>query len=58
MVHKKDIVNAITSLPEDVEIEDVMYRLYVLDKISQGQDAIAQGKKITLPELKKEVQNW
>ena len=58
MIQKKDIVKAITGLPENVEIEDVMYRLYVLDKISQGQDAISQGRKITLSELQKEVQNW
>ena len=58
MVHKKDIIKAITNLPENIELEDIMYRLYVLEKISQGQHAIVQGKKITLEELEKEVQNW
>ena len=35
-----------------------MYRLYVLDKIAQGQAAVEDGKVITVDNLKKEIQNW
>ena len=29
---KQDVINTINTLPDDVTIADVMYRLYVMDK--------------------------
>ena len=51
-------MKAISNLPENIELDDLMYRLYILEKVSQGQDAINQGKKITLADLQKEIENW
>jgi hypothetical protein len=55
---KQDAINVISSLPENTKIEEIMYRLYVLDKINQGQEAIKNGKKQTVDELKKEIETW
>ena len=55
---KQDVLDAISSLPENTEIDDIMYRLYVIDKIRSGQEAIKNGKKYTVEELKKEIETW
>jgi hypothetical protein len=55
---KEEALNAITSLPDDATLEDIMYRLYVIDKINQGREAIKNGKTLTIEELKAEVQSW
>ena len=55
---KQDVLDAISSLPENTEIDDIMYRLYVIDKIRSGQEAIKNGKKFTVEELKKEFETW
>ena len=55
---KQDALDAISSLPENTEIDDIMYRLYVIDKIRSGQEAIKNGKKYTVEELKKEIETW
>ena len=55
---KQDVLDAISSLPENTEIDDIMYRLYVIDKIRSGQEAIKNGKKFTVEELKKEIETW
>jgi hypothetical protein len=55
---KQDALDAISSLPENTEIDDIMYRLYVIDKIRSGQEAIKNEKKYTVEELKKEVETW
>ncbi len=45
---KEEAIEAISKLPESADIDDIMYRLYVIDKIKKGQDAIKKDKMITL----------
>ena len=55
---KQEALNAISKLPDTANIDDIMYRLYVISKITEGQDAIKTSKKISISELKKEVETW
>ena len=55
---KLEALNTIDQLPEDVDIDEIMYRLYVLDKIRKGQQAITQGETITSEELKGDIDSW
>ncbi len=58
MLLKQEAINAISNLPDNIEIDDIMYRLYVIEKIHQGQKAVKEKKIISVDDLKKEVQNW
>ncbi|MBI3195715.1 MAG: hypothetical protein HYZ34_14800 [Ignavibacteriae bacterium] len=55
---KKDAVDAISKLPESATIDDIMYRLYVIDKIHKGKEAVSQGKTMTVENLKHEAMTW
>ena len=55
---KQEALDAISKLPDNANIDDIMYRLYVIDKIKRSQEAVKNGKTITVDELKKEVQSW
>ncbi len=55
---KQEAIKAISALPENVDLEEIMYKLYVIDKIRKGEKAIEEGKKITSEELKKEISSW
>jgi len=55
---KKHAMDAISKLPEPATIDDIMYRLYVIDKIRKGKDAVAKGQTVTLAELKREIEKW
>lgn len=55
---KKEAIETITKLPDDVDMDEIMYRLYVLDKIRKGQDAVSQGRTISHEELKREIDQW
>ena len=49
---KQEALETIGKLPEDVDMEEIMYRLYVLDKIRKGQEAVEQGHTLlSLPDL-------
>jgi len=55
---KQEAIKTISQLPDNVDMEEIMYRLYVLDKIQKGQEAIKQGNIITSEELKREIDTW
>ena len=55
---KNEVISAISKLPESVDIDDIMYRLYVIDKIKKGQEAIRNGKTISVKLLKEELKSW
>ncbi|MBA1446562.1 MAG: hypothetical protein M3H12_00560 [Chromatiales bacterium] len=55
---KQEALSTIGKLPEDTDMDEIMYRLYVLDKIRKGQEAVEQGKTITSEKLKREIDSW
>ena len=55
---KQEALNSIGQLPEDTDMEEIMYRLYVLDKIRKGQEAVEQGRTLTSKELRREIDTW
>lgn len=55
---KQDALDAITRLPDDTDMDEIMYRLYVLDKIRKGQEAAEQGRTISHEDLKREIEMW
>ncbi len=55
---KEEAISAISKLPKSANIEDIMYRIYVIDKIKKGQEAIRDGKSISVEALKEELKSW
>ena len=55
---KQDALNTINQLPENANMEEIMYRLYVLDKVRKGQEAVEQGETLTSDELQQNIDSW
>ena len=55
---KQEALNTIDKLPVDVDMDEIMYRLYVIDKIRKGQQAIEDGQTLSHEEMKKEIEKW
>ena len=55
---KQEALTAITQLPETVDVDTIMYRLYVIDKFIKGREAIEKGKTISAEDLKLEIESW
>ena len=58
MTTKEEALHAISSLPDDAPLEDMMYRLYVLEKIHQGMKDIREGRTVGQEDLEKEMLSW
>ncbi len=55
---KQDALETIGKLPDDTDMDEIMYRLYVLDKIRKGQQAVEHGQTTTSEDLKREIESW
>ncbi len=55
---KQDALHTINQLPDTADMEEIMYRLYVLDKIRKGQEAVEQNRTLTSEELQREIDSW
>ncbi|MGR9012172.1 MAG: hypothetical protein ACU83U_00865 [Gammaproteobacteria bacterium] len=55
---KQAALNTINKLPEDADIDEIMYQLYVVDKIQKAQQAVEQQRVLSSEELKREIDSW
>ena len=55
---REEAINIISKLPDSASIDDIMYRLYVVDKVRKGRAAIKLGDSISVEDLKREIESW
>jgi predicted transcriptional regulator len=55
---KQEALDAIQRLPDTADMEEIMYRLYVLENIRRGQQDAAQGKTIPAEQVLRDIQSW
>ena len=55
---KQEALDAIQRLPDTADMEEIMYRLYVLENIRRGQQDAAQGKTIPAEQMLRDIQSW
>ena len=55
---KQAVLKMLRNLRDDVTYEDLMYELYVLEKIERGLRQLDEGKGIPHEEVKKSLSRW
>ena len=55
---KEEAINVISKMPDSADIDEIMYRLYVIDNVRKGREAIKQGDTVSIEELKREIESW
>ena len=55
---KQTTLKLLRNLKDDVTYEDIMYELYVLEKIERGLRELDEGKGIPHAEVKKSLSKW
>lgn len=55
---KQEALEAIARLPETADMEDIMYRLYVLENIRRGQQDADAGQTVPAEQVLKDLQTW
>jgi hypothetical protein len=55
---KQEAIDVINHLPDTVNFDDILYRLFVVKKIHQGLEQAEQGQGISSEELLREMEQW
>jgi hypothetical protein len=55
---KQEALESLQRLPDDADIDEIMYRLYVIDKLRKSREAIERGEVISPEDLKREIEQW
>ena len=55
---KQEALETIGNLPDDTDMDEIMYRLYVIDKIRKGQSDVSHNRTTSSDELKREIDSW
>ena len=55
---KKDAMNTLANLPDNSDIDEIMYRRYVLDKIRKSRETVEPGRTISHEDLRREIEQW
>lgn len=55
---KQEALESLQRLPEDADIDEIMYRLYVIDKLRKSRNAAEQGQFISHDDLLREIEQW
>lgn len=55
---KQEALNTIAQLPDDANMEEIMYRLYVLENIRQGQEDASHGNTQSTQAVLDTIKTW
>lgn len=57
-IAKAQLIKLVEDLPEDMEIEDVLYRLALRDRLEAAEEDIREGRVLSEDEVKAEIARW
>lgn len=52
------VLQAVETMPSDITFEEVLERIYMLQKIERGRQQIAAGEGIPHDEAKRRMKRW
>ena len=55
---KEQALQTIAELPDNATLNDIIYQLYVIEKIRQDRADIEAGNVLSFAEISSEVKNW
>ncbi len=55
---KQSAIKAIQTLPDDSSYEDIMERLYFMQKVETGLKVVEEGRVVSHEEVKKRLSKW
>jgi len=55
---RMEVIKTLESMSDDVVMDDIMYRLYLLDKVKKGQKELEMGNYHISEDIKEDIENW
>lgn len=58
MLTKEKIIEAINSMPDKIQVDDLLDRIMLLEKIETGLEQSESGKVVSTEEAKERLRKW
>ncbi|HHT9133119.1 MAG TPA: hypothetical protein ACFYED_11670 [Candidatus Tripitaka californicus] len=58
IITKQQVLEIVEDLPEEVDIDEVIYRLYLRQKLEVAEKDIREGRTVPHEEVVKETSKW
>ena len=55
---KQEAMNMIAKIPEVATMDEIMPRLFVLDKVRKAREVVRRGEPLNGEELESEMKSW
>ena len=55
---KEEVISLIKELPEDITLDDIIYHLYVKQKLLKSKEDVAQGRTLSHDQVKEMAEKW
>jgi hypothetical protein len=57
-MHKEEVLELVRQLPDEVDVEEVIYRLYLREKLAADEADIAAGRTLSPEEVREQARTW
>ncbi len=57
-ITKQQVLEIVKELPEEVDIDEIMYRLYLRQKLEAAEKDVREGRIVSHEEVVKETSTW
>jgi hypothetical protein len=57
-MHKEEVLELVRRLPDEVDIEELIYRLYLHEKLAAAEADIAAGRTLSAEEVREHALQW
>ncbi|MGD9893511.1 MAG: hypothetical protein AB7R89_12815 [Dehalococcoidia bacterium] len=55
---KQGVLEIVREMPEGVDADELHYRLYLLQRIREGEDAYTAGEVVSQEEVARQTESW
>jgi hypothetical protein len=55
---KEEVLELVRQLPDEVDLEEVIYRLYLREKLAAAEADIAAGRTLAPEEVREQTRTW
>lgn len=57
-IAKQDVIELIKELPDEVDVDEIIYRLYLRQKLEGAEKDVSEGRLVLHDEVVKETSKW
>jgi hypothetical protein len=57
-ISKEEVLELVRQLPDEVDVEELIYRLYLREKLAAAEIDIAAGRTLSAEEVRERARRW